>query len=213
MGKTRKRIVIEKSLAGSPAIHDLARHPQLAGRITVCERAEVQAMVAWGDVDLVVLDADGDLAGALDLVVRVHSAPAHARALLLRTAPTSDFSEEAILTGAAGIIAKGEPTPVMLKALTCIRRGELWVDRKTTGRVFERLVRSRVAKKNDAVTYADLTRREVAIIGHVVRHPGAPNRMLAASLNISQNTLRNHLHTIYAKLRIRRRVELAIFAH
>jgi DNA-binding CsgD family transcriptional regulator len=37
--------------------------------------------------------------------------------------------------------------------------------------------------------------------------------MLAASLNISQNTLRNHLHTIYAKLRIRRRVELAIFAH
>ena len=50
--------------------------------------------------------------------------------------------------------------------------------------------------------------RERWIISNMVKYKGAPNKVIADELRISPHTLRNHLASIYAKLRIRRRLEL-----
>lgn len=57
-----------------------------------------------------------------------------------------------------------------------------------------------------------LTVRERWIVNEVVKHRGAPNKVIARALSISPNTLRNHLASIYAKLGVRRRVELVFYA-
>jgi DNA-binding CsgD family transcriptional regulator len=57
-----------------------------------------------------------------------------------------------------------------------------------------------------------LTGRERWIVMQLVKHKGAPNKVIAYALEISPNTLRNHLASIYAKLGVRRRVELVLYA-
>ncbi|MGE5522631.1 MAG: response regulator transcription factor [Rhodospirillaceae bacterium] len=60
--------------------------------------------------------------------------------------------------------------------------------------------------------YDRLTGRERWIVSQLVKHRGAPNKVIAYALQISPNTLRNHLASIYAKLGVRRRVELVLYA-
>jgi len=62
-----------------------------------------------------------------------------------------------------------------------------------------------------AARSAELTHAERRIIATVLTHPGRPNKALADALCISKHTLRNHLASIYAKLSIHRRMELAQF--
>jgi DNA-binding NarL/FixJ family response regulator len=60
--------------------------------------------------------------------------------------------------------------------------------------------------------YDKLTGRERWIVTQLVKHKGAPNKVIAYALEISPNTLRNHLASIYAKLGVRRRLELVLYA-
>jgi DNA-binding NarL/FixJ family response regulator len=60
--------------------------------------------------------------------------------------------------------------------------------------------------------YDRLTGRERWIVSQLVKYKGAPNKVIAHALQISPNTLRNHLASIFAKLGVRRRVELVLYA-
>ena len=65
---------------------------------------------------------------------------------------------------------------------------------------------------SEADGYSRLTGRERWIVSELIRHRGAPNKVIAYALQISPNTLRNHLASIYNKLGVRRRVELVVYA-
>ena len=54
-----------------------------------------------------------------------------------------------------------------------------------------------------------LSRRESSILELIVR--GCTNREIAASLGIAEQTVKNHVHRIYAKLGLDSRVELLIW--
>ncbi len=70
----------------------------------------------------------------------------------------------------------------------------------------------RVAARTPGDGYERLTGRERWIVSQLVKHKGAPNKVIAYALQISPNTLRNHLASIYAKLGVRRRLELVLYA-
>lgn len=79
------------------------------------------------------------------------------------------------------------------------------------GRAYRKLA-SRVPARAKGDGYERLTGRERWIVSQLVKHKGAPNKVIAYALKISPNTLRNHLASIYAKLGVRRRVELVLYA-
>jgi len=70
----------------------------------------------------------------------------------------------------------------------------------------------RASSRATGEAYDRLTGRERWIVMQLVKHKGAPNKVIAYALDISPNTLRNHLASIYAKLGVRRRVELVLYA-
>jgi two-component system, NarL family, nitrate/nitrite response regulator NarL len=163
---------------------------------------------------VVVLDSQllrGDGAGA----IRSLTEAGNAKVLLFSGEQDDMLHETAILQGASGIVRKDETPPsVLLKAITKVHEGQLWLDRSTTGRIFVQLSRRKrdVAKDMARKKLETLTEREHDVVRTLVTQPGADNKRLARNLHIGEHTLRNHLSRIYDKLGVPNRVELYLFA-
>ncbi|MBA4143092.1 MAG: response regulator transcription factor [Nitrosospira sp.] len=118
-----------------------------------------------------------------------------------------------VLNGARGVVYKEDPTQNIIKAIEKVHAGELWLGRGTTGRIFVKFVDAR-QKPTDSITkkITTLTRKERAIISAFATDAGGSNKKIAQNLCISEQTLRNHLTSIFSKLEITNRFDLFMFA-
>jgi DNA-binding NarL/FixJ family response regulator len=163
---------------------------------------------------VVVLDSQllrGQAAGAIRSLIQA----GNAKVLLFSGEQDDLLHETAILQGASGVVRKDETPPsVLLKAITKVHEGQLWLDRSTTGRVFVQFSRRKRdgAEETAKRKLETLTEREHDVVRTLVTQPGADNKRLARNLHIGEHTLRNHLSRIYDKLGVPNRVELYLFA-
>jgi len=161
------------------------------------------------DPDVILLDLDLGDDNGLDMVAQLRE-QSRAKVIILTGMRDPAVCDQALLQGAAGLVHKSQPAEVILKAIAHVHEGELWMDRATTARVFERMSGS--AKTAASSPDALLTDRERGIVSAVVKHKGAPGKIIADALHISGHTLRNHLASIYGKLGVHRRLDLVLFA-
>jgi two-component system nitrate/nitrite response regulator NarL len=180
---------------------------ELVGAVSTA--AEVRDAVARLRPDVIVLDLDlgGGSDASLVSDLRVLSP---ARILLFTGCRDAALLERAVEAGASGLVQKSESAAVILKAIASVHAGDLWLDRSLLGRVFQTLVKRRVAEPRPA--HEALTPAERRIVAEVVRHKSEPNKVIADALKISTHTLRNHLASIYAKLSLNRRLDLVLYA-
>jgi DNA-binding NarL/FixJ family response regulator len=184
---------------------------EVVATATTCESAMELAGATTPDV--VVLDVDLLREDKSDLVAAL--ADRHgSRVLILAGARDGKMHDMAVLHGACGVVRKEAPPATLLNAIRKVHEGQLWLDRATTGRLFVELSRRKEdpAKDPEKLKLASLTLREADVVRTLVTKPGADNRKLAASLNIGEHTLRNHLSRIYDKLGVPNRLELYVFA-
>ena len=172
---------------------------------------EARALALRERPAIVVLDAGlGD--SVLGLISQLTTTGDGVRVLLLTGASDPEQHRGAIRAGASGVVLKQQAGDVLRKAVRRIHAGELWADRSTTALVLEEL-RGGLGPKDpdsDAGRVESLTGREREIVALVAQGHGT--RKIADALCISEKTVRNHLASIYSKLRVSDRLELALFA-
>jgi two-component system nitrate/nitrite response regulator NarL len=112
--------------------------------------------------------------------------------------------------GATGIVLKNDPPEVLIKAITKVHAGEVWIDRVITAKVLTGIARRRHAESTESEKITRLTPREREIIALVGE--GLKNAAIAEKLFISEATVRNHLTSILDKLNLSSRFELAVYA-
>lgn len=163
--------------------------------------------------DVVLLDLDLNGACSLDLLPRF-LANERTKVLIFTGSRDDALLERAIRGGARGLLRKDAPAELVIKAITKVSEGELWIEHAMMARVLNELTRPAPARRIDpeAQRLASLTAREHKIIESIVSGNGAPNHLLAQSLFISEHTLRNHLVSIYKKLGVANRLELYVYA-
>jgi len=171
--------------------------------------AEALAAAAQHRPDVILLDLDLGQGGDVDLVSQLRAAGG-AKILILTGVRDPALQEHALMAGASGLVHKSEPAEVILKAIQHVHAGELWVDRATIGRVFASLSGG-ASRVNAAGPRESLTPAELRVMLEVVRQKSAPNKVIADALHISAHTLRNHLASIYAKLGLKRRLDLVLY--
>lgn len=161
---------------------------------------------------VILLDLDLGCDSGLALIARLREC-SQAKIVILTGVRDADVREKAIVEGASGIVLKSEPAEVILKAVEHVHNGKVWLDRGTTARIFSSVAR-RANATHPVHRCADdtLTGRERLIVAHVVKHKGAPSKVIASALHISGHTLRNHLASIYGKLGLHRRLDLVLYA-
>ena len=163
--------------------------------------------------DVVLVDLDGGTPA--EGIAEIQAGTTHTKVLALSSSMLPEVLDSAVLSGASGVVSKSEEVDVLLKAIERVHLGELWIDRTATSRI----VRELSARGNGAVPDAEqgkialLTRKELQTVTEVARDASASSRDIAARLDISEHTLRNHLSSIYAKLGLRNRVDLFAYAN
>ena len=116
----------------------------------------------------------------------------------------------AIRVGAKGYLLKNIPAQALLAALRGLERGEAALNRTITSRILEKFSQSTYRQEIPAEILSSLTEREHQIFIHIL--DGASNQQIATSLFISEQTVKNHVSHILAKLNLKNRTELIRWA-
>lgn len=181
----------------------------LSTRRTLAELTPQEREGVASPVILVDLDNDLDWE-ALEGLLRT----GNQRVLAMSASSANELRERAILLGARGVLTKEESPELLFKAIERVAAGEIWMDRDTTGRIFMQLVHGKTHPSKDPVQerISLLTKRERQVVRLFSKNPNLHGKQLAALLEMSEHTMRNHLTAIYTKLELANRVDLFAFA-
>jgi len=164
--------------------------------------------------DVVLLDLTLGDENGLDFLPQLRDAAVGGRVLVLTGLRDAETHRAALRRGASGVVCKDEPAEVVLKAVRMVHEGEVWFDREAAFGVLRELMRGADEQRAHGVAslVASLTPKEREIITVIASEENSTNRQVASRLRISENTLRNHLSSIYDKLGVQNRLELLKFA-
>lgn len=180
-----------------------------AGMVVVASVADgdsALAAIAAEDPDVVVLDVampgrDG-IATLAALRERGDTRP-----VVILTASIDDKQLlAAIRHGACGIALKEDAEDFLIDCIRAASRGEKTIDPRLASRIEYLSSGEAPARRFDA-----LGRREMEIVERVAR--GLRNRQIGEELSMSEGSIKVYLHTIFEKLEVRSRTELAILYH
>jgi DNA-binding NarL/FixJ family response regulator len=130
--------------------------------------------------------------------------------VILTVRDDEDKLFQAIKNGAQGYLLKNMSSKVIVKLLRGAMQGEAAITPEMAGRMLEEFRRlSREVPLGDG-DEADLTRREIEVLGKVAT--GSTDKEIADELTISIHTVKSHMRNILAKLHVGTRREASRIA-
>jgi two-component system, NarL family, nitrate/nitrite response regulator NarL len=137
--------------------------------------------------------------------------PNFVRVILLTAAVEKEQIVEALQLGARGVVLKDTALQVLIKSIHTVMSGGYWVGHERVPdlrQLLQTLVQSS-GEGTQQKTFG-LTARELEVVSAVVENYS--NKEIAQHLHIEENTVKNHLRSIFEKLGVSTRLELALFA-
>jgi DNA-binding NarL/FixJ family response regulator len=174
---------------------------------------EAVTTAAREQVDIVLVD-DNLTKRSLDALEPLARAchPAH---VIVFTDKQSDVADEcpAVRAGVKGLVRKDATLDALIDAVEKVHAGEVWLPRALVASALSDLAGT---SGHPLTSVADsglpsLTRREIEVIALIC--DGLTNQQIADRLFISETTVRHHLTSIFAKLGVRDRLNLVVYAY
>lgn len=166
--------------------------------------ADIAAVRAWlksgGRADIALLDRglpDGD---GLDLIDDFKRA--NIRVIMFTSADSDDDIAVAISHGVEGYLLKTTEPDQLINAIHSVAQGNSMLPTH----IMQKLARGELLQD----VLGKLSNREREIVDLVAQ--GLPNKTISTRLNLSENTVRNHLSNIMQKLGMKNRVQVATLA-
>lgn len=145
---------------------------------------------------------------AIQQLARFHP---ETRSLLLADSLERDDVVKAFQSGARGIMAFAESDfELLAKAARQIDNGQIWANSQQLGYLVETLSQIKRAPIVTAEAEALLSKREQEVL--MLLAEGYSNKEIAASLRVSEHTVKNHLFRMFEKLGVSSRMEAVLAA-
>ncbi|QTX04863.1 response regulator [Agromyces archimandritae] len=132
------------------------------------------------------------------------------RILVLTTFDLDENAARAIRAGASGFVLKDADPEFLLAAIRTVHRGNAVIAANATRELIAHASRGS-GRAPAPASWADLTPREREIFRLAAR--GLSNGEIAATEFLSEATVKTHVSRILAKLGLRDRVQLVVFAY
>jgi two-component system, NarL family, response regulator len=180
----------------------------LTSMLATQQEIEVIATASSGDAALEALDTTAADVMLLDLrmpglsgvktIQEIRRSGHLIRIIVLTSFETDEDIYRAVQAGAQGYLLKDTSLKEMLEAIKNVHSGKRYIPRDIAARLAERMMR------------AELTARELEILSVLAK--GLTNKQIGKVLNISQNTVKNHVNSVIEKLEVSDRTEAATTA-
>jgi DNA-binding NarL/FixJ family response regulator len=164
--------------------------------------------------DVILMDLVMPGVGGLEAIGRIRSAEPGARILVLTSFASADQVLPALRAGAAGYLLKDAAPSEVEAAIRAVHRGDGLLDPAVTATVLAEVARPGAAPGSPAPAgdpgFASLTPREREVLGLLGR--GLTNAAIARELFVAEKTVKTHVSSILAKLRLTDRTQAALYA-
>ena len=132
------------------------------------------------------------------------------RVVILTVSPDEHLVAEAIYAGACGYLLKDSSVAEIVSGIRAAVDGESLLSPRVAADLIERLRDSGPAREVPRDELPKLTAREVEVLRLIVA--GSENSEIARELVISEQTVKNHVSSVLAKLGVDNRIQAAVYA-
>lgn len=191
----------------------LAEERELAVIDTAASNAELLSKVSQNVPDVVLVCLMDDEGRDLQVVTHLLEIAPNTKVVVL-SSPDSLLDQPASLKlGVTGIVGANQNVRVLVRAIRQVSEGEVWLNQKLIDQLIGRNTNGSNGKNGSSGNgkLDDLTHRELEV-AEMVGY-GMNNKEISKKLLISEATVRHHLSSIYSKLHLEDRLNLAIYAY
>jgi DNA-binding NarL/FixJ family response regulator len=161
------------------------------------------------DPDVVLMDVRMPELDGIEATVQLVHGGSRTRILMLTTFDLDEYVYRAMKAGASGFLLKDASAGQLAEAVRTVSAGEALLAPAITKRLIEDFCRG--PEPGNGGGDIDLSPRELETCRLVAR--GLSNREIAAELYVSEATVKTHVAHVLARLRLRDRVQIAVFAY
>jgi two-component system NarL family response regulator len=165
---------------------------------SACSGEEALKKLQREAVDVVLLDLRMPGISGIETLRALARTPLSPRVIVLTSFEMDEDIYRAVQAGARGYLLKDTPQNEMIEAIASVHAGKRYIPRHIAARLADRMMRS------------NLTTRELEILEMLAK--GRTNKEIGSALEISDNTVRNHVINIIDKLEVSDRTEAATTA-
>ncbi len=192
-------------LDGLEQLFRLEEEFEIVGRCTNGQEA-LDAVEAHHP-DILILDLRMPLRSGLGVLREMRQRGLDTRVVVLTAALDEDEVVDAIRLGVKGVVLKEMAPRLLVQCVRKVHDGGQWLEKDSIGKALDKMLNRPGGLPSGA---GSLTPREIDVVRLVAE--GLRNKEIADRLQISEGTVKIHLHSIYEKLQIGGRVELSVFA-
>ena len=158
------------------------------------------------ETDILLLDINMPKKNGLETLTEIRNNKMNVKVLILTVHEEIDYLVRAIDIGIEGYILKDSGSVELKNAIKSILDGESYIQPNLIPALNSYLIH----KDTDKDKIGSLTKRELQVLIEVAK--GKFNRDIAASLDISERTVKNHMVSIFKKIDVADRTQAAVFA-
>jgi len=121
--------------------------------------------------------------------------------IVLTTYDNDEYIFKGIEAGARAYLLKDAPREELFRAIRAVYKGDSLIEPAVAGKVLDRLAEL----SRQAQTSEGLSERELEVLKLMAK--GTSNKLIAATLNIGESTVKTHIQSIFQKLEVNARTE------
>jgi len=156
--------------------------------------------------EVLLLDINIPNKSGLELLKEIKEKNINVKVLILTIHNEIDYLMKAVEIGCDGYVLKDSDSRLLKEAIYCVYGGKSFIQPSLT----PALNAGMAEKTNMDEKLNDLTRREIEVLKLIAE--GLFNKEIAASLDISERTVKNHVSNIFKKIDVSDRTQAAVFA-
>ncbi|NRQ35250.1 response regulator transcription factor [Nonomuraea sp. NN258] len=157
------------------------------------------------DVDVVLMDVRMPVMDGVEATRRIDGP----KVLILTTFDLDEYAFNAVKAGASGFLLKDVPPADLVDAIRAVHAGEAVMAPSTLRRMLDAFAAQLPVERPPAAD--DLTPREREVLLMVAR--GLSNLEIAGRLEVAEATVKTHLGRVLAKLGLRDRAQVVVYAY